>query len=94
MAVGGITYDSNAPAGGTGGTWVSTGYLEADTTLRAFALTNGWITDLQLTPQDDAASVQCAINENTSGTATAGTAAITTNLATNTIIRFRMEYVQ
>lgn len=92
MAVGDITFDAGQPVGGSHA-WVATGKVEADNTLRAFALTSGSILDLQLTGEDDAAGIKCKINENASGTATAGTAAIATNLAENTALRFRMEFV-
>jgi len=92
MAAGDITFDAGQPVGGSHA-WVATGTVEADTTLRAFALTGGSILDLQLTGEDDAVGIKSQINKNASGVATSGTAAISTNVAEAAKLRFRMEFV-
>ena len=74
---------------------VAVGTLEADWTTRTFAVggTGIRLLDLMLTPTAGQASANVALNENSSGTATNGTAAVRSNTTEGTAFMFRATFV-
>jgi len=96
VTAGDIEYDTGGIVR-EGNRHVVHGQIGADTTLRAFAITdtNSRLVAAQLTVADNAAdaptTVMGIINENASSTATNGTIAVDAGAAAD--IRFRIEYI-